>query len=133
MAHRKALLLGIPVELRWEIILEVLLETERPAPHGPSETRFEDCCSIDRRTIDRGRRRWQAEARRVWFESKPFPNPAISLLLTNRQLRDETLEVLHSKRFLSTPVRCRLDIIYINNASLSSSPLHDLFMSPLSS
>lgn len=124
MSQHKASLLGLPVELRLEILFEVLRDKSRPAPPGPSEARFLNRCSIDL-----ARKYLEAETRRVRFESKPFPNLVLALLLASKQLRDETLEVLRSKRFLSRPTspeRYRLDVVYINNASpppLVSPPL----------
>lgn len=115
MSQHKASLLGLPVELRLEILFEVLRDKSRPAPPGPSEARFLNRCSIDL-----ARKYLEAETRRVRFESKPFPNLVLALLLASKQLRDETLEVLRSKRFLSRPTspeRYRLDVVYINNAS----------------
>lgn len=110
-----ASLLGLPVELRLEILFEVLRDKSRPAPPGPSEARFLNRCSVDR-----ARGCLEAESRRVRFESKPFPDLVLPLLLASKQLGHETLEVLRSKRFHSrapSPESYRLDVVYINNAS----------------
>lgn len=116
-----ASLLGLPVELRLEILFEVLRDKSRPAPPGPSEARFLNRCSVDR-----VRGYLEAESRRVRFESKPFPDLVLPLLLASKQLGHETLEVLRSKRFRSrapSPESYRLDVVYINNASLATSLL----------
>ncbi|KAK1829566.1 hypothetical protein QBC39DRAFT_413256 [Podospora conica] len=88
----RATLMGLPLELRREIIFDVIETNTREAPARPPN-------------------RGVQYARRVRIENDPFPNPAMSLLLTSKQLHQETVEAQESNRFRSQPVRCFLDVM----------------------
>lgn len=51
------------------------------------------------------------------FERAPPPNPALALLLTNRQLHSETRSLL-SSRPLCRPLRYTLDVAYLQDCTL---------------
>lgn len=103
-------LFGIPFEVRAMIIQQVIL-APRSNPPGTLDELAQQ--QRQRQPNDRLCRNC------VSFLSEPATNPAMSLLLTNRQLYDETLDTLQ-RTFKATAASpsYTADIVYLNNGTL---------------
>jgi len=106
-----ASLVGIPFELRAMVIQLVLLAPQSDPPKP------DELSKQQRRPLDATGYMGEL-ARRVWFPSEPATNPALSLLLTNRQLYDETLDMLQRASKAITSPSYTADIIYLNDGTL---------------
>ncbi|KAK3314389.1 hypothetical protein B0H66DRAFT_568351 [Apodospora peruviana] len=118
MASRKVSLLGIPPEVR-AIIIDLVPHIPSPAPRHPTSLRDQK-----RRVIERSESGAWSQESRVFFEQTPVPNPVLGLLLTNRQLHDETRAMLkRSFSFDTKPARLpsyTLDVVYLKDCTLWS-------------
>jgi len=104
----QASLLGIPLEVRTMIILDVAFSPISSPP------KVSDLNTQGRRTLQaKATGAWE-ESRRVLFPARPAANPCLSLLLTNRRLRDETLDALR-RAAATKPLTYTADIVYIKN------------------
>jgi len=103
-------LFGIPFEVRAMIIQQVIL-----APRLSPAKNLDELAQQQRQhqLNDKSCRNY------VSFLSKPATNPAMSLLLTNSQLYDETLDTLqHTFKGTAASPSYTADIIYLNNGTL---------------
>ena len=93
------------------IILLVALAPQSAAPdpgdlHGQHRRTLEDTATGA----------WR-EAHRVMFPADPTPNPTLPLLLTSRQLHDETLDTLRSAFAVARP-SYTADTVYLKDCTL---------------
>ncbi|KAK3379051.1 hypothetical protein B0T24DRAFT_610601 [Lasiosphaeria ovina] len=109
-------LLGIPLEVRAMIILLAAQAPQSTLP-DPGELH-----SQLRRTLDRAPLAYshREQTRRVLFPAHPAANPALPLLLANRQLHDETLDTLRRAFPASSrpSVVYTADIVYLTDYTL---------------
>ncbi|KAI1504644.1 hypothetical protein F5X99DRAFT_21183 [Biscogniauxia marginata] len=108
----RPLFLGLPCEIR-DAILEFVLCQPRRVPESPS---LEE---LSRRKITPLRRQLNYSRHiyaGVLFDAEPLTNPALPLLLTNRQVYHETVQTLN--RMASRPQDIALDFLCLDNGSI---------------